>query len=136
MSFVTRTDLLREQPPATVNQMAPAPEPVDPRLVAQVMQQMQVQNQPTMSHSDGIYREAYGDDAPTVATNYMDAYTQQAEQFSHSPLGQSQLYGNSYQNVAADERANYLIRHRAAEILSNTLYPGSDFQLNGHQYFG
>ena len=106
------------QPPATVKQMAPAPQPIDPRMLAAALQQMGAMQQTPMSGNDGvnitISIEPQGE---VTATNYVDAYAQQAEDFSRSDLGQRLTHG--YEDGFNAEHEP--IRKRATEILSDHL---------------
>ena len=43
-----------EQPEPTVKRMAPAPEPVDPRYMKRVQENLRAMQQPQMSSSDGV----------------------------------------------------------------------------------
>ena len=108
-----------DQPPATVKQMAPVPQPVDPRMLAAAMQQMGAMQQTPMSGTDGvnitITIDPHNNDV--MADNYVDAYAQQGENFSKSDLGQRLTHGYEDSFNAEHEP----IRKRATEILSDHL---------------
>jgi hypothetical protein len=112
------------QPPAYTKQMGPAPNPVDPRLVAQVLQQMQHMGEAPMSRSDSVVIHNRPDAPAVVVRGDTDPFQQHALDFSRSDIGQAMIHGNQacgYQNVEADEHLNSLIRQRTAEVLSTAL---------------
>ncbi|WP_216725571.1 hypothetical protein [Synechococcus sp. WH 8016] len=101
-----------------VRQMAPAPQPVDPRLVAQVLQQMQLQQQQPMSQHDSIVIQNRPEPPAVVVSGEVDPFQQQAINLTRSPLGQKMVHGADcgYQQVAADEAMNPLIAATAQVI--------------------
>lgn len=116
------------QPPAYTKQMGPAPQPVDPRLVAQVLQQMQHMGEAPMSRSDSVVIHNGPEPQAVVIQGDVDPHQANAIQFSRSPVGQAMIHGNQacgYQNVEADEHLNSLIRQRTAEVLSTALGYGN-----------
>ena len=119
-NYITnRGNFYGDQPPATVKQMAPAPQPVDPRMLAAAMQQMGAMQQAPMSTGDGVSITITIDphDNDVHANNYVDAYQQQADNFSRSDLGQRLSHG--YEDGFNEDHQP--IRKRAAEILSDHL---------------
>ena len=107
-----------DQPPATVKQMAPAPQPIDPRMLAAAMQQMGAMQQVPMSGQDGVNITISIEPQGEVhAQNYVDPYLQQGSDFSRSELGQKLTHG--YEDGCNAEHEP--IRKRATEILSDHL---------------
>jgi len=103
--------------------MAPVQQ-IDPRMIAAVLQQMQMGNQPQMSGSDGINIVNAPEPPPVVVSGQTDPFQQQAIDFSRSGLGQAMIHSNQpcgYQSVSEDENMNALIRQRTAEVLSTAL---------------
>jgi hypothetical protein len=106
-----------DQPPAKVKQMAPAPQPINPRMLAAAMQQMQAMNQPPMSGQDGVSITISVEPTQVEGTNYVDAYQQQGQEFSQSDLGQR--LATPFEDTYSEEHQP--IRKRSAEILSDHL---------------
>jgi len=113
------------QPQPQVNRMAPPPiqQQIDPRMIAAVLQQMQMGQQTPMSGNDGITIVNRPEPPAVVVSGEVDPFQQQAQNFSRSPLGQAMIHGKQacgYQNVEADERMNPIIA-QTAEVLAQAM---------------
>ena len=103
------------QPPATVKQMAPIQGQMNPRLLEQAVREMQQRNERPMSSNDGV--NIYIQDQPgdVTASNYEDAYSQQANAFSQSQLGQTLS-----DRMAINDPSEY-VQQRSQDMLGEML---------------
>jgi hypothetical protein len=126
--FVKTVHGNQPQPPAHTKQMGPPPQPVDPRLVAQVLQQMQHMGEAPMSRSDSVVIHNRPEPQAVVVQGDTDPFQAQAIEFSRSPVGQVMIHGNQacgYQSAEHDEQLNALIRQKTAEVLATAMGYGN-----------
>ena len=97
--------------------MPPAPVPVNPKHVQEMMRQMAASQVPPMSSTDGVNITISIEPAEMAAQNYVDSYLQQGQNFSRSDLGRDLF--QPYEEGFSEEHKP--IRKRAADILSNHL---------------
>ena len=106
-----------QQPPAQIKQMPPAPVPVNPKHVQEMMRQMAASQVPPMSSTDGVNITISIEPAEMAAQNYVDSYMQQGQDFSRSDLGKALF--QPYEEGFSEEHKP--IRKRASDILSKHL---------------
>lgn len=108
------------QPAAYINQMPPAPQPIDPRMLAAAMQQMGAMQEAPMSANDGVnITISIEPNNEVYAENYVDPYLQQGEIYSQRGGGIPER-----EAVEIFEREKP-IKDRASQIIAGRLGLGS-----------
>ena len=97
------------QPPATVKQMAPAPQQIDPRAMEQMMRELQQAQTPPMSAQDGV----------SITINIQPNKVGQSGRFNGSPLDR-ELDQQMMDSAQAIERGDFVLK-RSHDLLSQTL---------------
>ena len=104
----------KQQPPATVKRMAPAPEQMDPRLIEQMMRDIHQQQMPAMSNSDAV----------NITISIAPPQQGMSSRFNGSALDR-ELDQQMMDTADSIERGEY-VRQRSQDLLSRTLNSAYD----------
>lgn len=97
------------QPPATIKQMAPAAQQVDPRAMEQMMRELQQSQMTPMSSQDGV----------SITINIQPNKVSQSGRFNGSSLDR-ELDQQMMESAEAIQRGDFVLK-RSHDLLSQTL---------------
>ena len=112
--------------------MPPAHQQIDPRLVAAMLEQMQMGQQTPMSNTDSIHITNMPSESDVIGINVVDPHQQNAIAFSRSALGQELI--EKQRGVEMPERESVV--RRTSDVFGQALGANRPFTYERMRFGG